>query len=332
MIGRIAAAIRSVLHLCYEFYILQAVLLLLSSAVGGLVVWWRSGEISAKISKGDLLAVIAAEFLGLLIGIAIFLSWRQRVNSDFKAVTTSENILDGKLQSTECQIIQLQQRENRRASVQGGFRVFAEECSRCDVLIFEYLFFRSGGLERVPRQDIEMARTHITTNVENILRDLASILTFETGHPCATSVKLLERQADVAPSDWPVQTVARDPNSRAARPLIAPLPPNRVKDNSANVHIILNGFDHYCSDDLMALQKLVQYNNSYGNFYQHYNATMVVPIPMFAKTEDPVLIHGLLCADNLSGGLANDTCKRYMQQFAYRLTAMYHRIDRLAAR
>lgn len=118
----------------------------------------------------------------------------------------------------------------------------------------------------------------------------------------------------------------------------------QYKENTA-FDIILDDYNpdsYFMCNDLKALKSQRGYRNGNGNWSEHYNACLVVPIRFIETTQttpsgesiEMSLVPGFLCVDNMKGGFDN-TCLETLASYAdhcYNLFAVFNAYNNLVGK
>ena len=114
-------------------------------------------------------------------------------------------------------------------------------------------------------------------------------------------IKLIVDLGQRDPLDRTVSTFARDSISEEQRRTVdRSLPSFKVRDNTAFREVCTGQIPYFLCNDLSK----TTYTNANPSWVEFYNATLVVPIVASALTRPSPQVLGLICVDNLEGGLS----------------------------
>lgn len=132
----------------------------------------------------------------------------------------------------------------------------------------------------------------------HLLSNTREIFNRVTGHSCATSIKILMRDAQ---GNLNIKTYYRDPISYAERKRNDKKRQLQPFTSNTAIETILdegNDFDFFFDNDLNSRAHYMNLNPDWKNFY---NATIVVPIKHESSDVKESLPIGFLCVDSLEG-------------------------------
>jgi hypothetical protein len=194
--------------------------------------------------------------------------------------------------------------------------------ARSDSLIFEYLFLYrlAGNASEVPALDIA------NTTISQILDQAARALKIITSDTCAIAIKSAILRTNS------LQTLYRDSASSVSRGDVRDKVPERLSLNKPMDAIARNERPYYICVDLKAAALRGEYTNSRKDWKDHYNATIVHPIEIYAgqgKKETKALkaVTFLICIDNTTGGLSNDFAREIASYTANRISPLLYRAE-----
>jgi len=199
------------------------------------------------------------------------------------------------------------------------FRRWSEANANCDKLLFDSLFHKKD------QQSVRIAFDQIERNIEDTIQLASEVLTAFTGHRCAVSFQILDKDD----RNWYVvpETKWRDQQSRKPR---KDFDGKRtyIPTNSSYTEVIDHGNDCWSHDDLRNCQG---YRNETPGWNNYFNAISISRVLRFDEAQAHYPCLGLLIADSLHKGLANDTVTHYLSEFSDRLAVMTYRLNTLTA-
>ena len=329
--GRIAIfqTIWKLIHVLYESYMAYTVILGVGTFSGASAVIFVVGNSNIILPKEALELLIVVLVLLLVVMTMIFFFWRRRVIQSHQAFV---RILEVKVSSSELEVVRLRElSEALQESVE--FYGFAEESfarvaadnAFCDRKIFEALFTYDVESEifHAPRTDVAIGE--MRQNIRSSLDLLCQLAYLATDENCAASFKVFGDTSRPNPREWSVHTYERDTSSRARANSYSVMG-DTIGQNTALISIVCDGEKFFSSDDLADLEKKRLYKNFHKNYGAFYNATLVLPV---YSVDDRFIPIGSLALDNRNGGLESHTLRNYAREIAWRISVLYHRIQKI---
>jgi hypothetical protein len=199
------------------------------------------------------------------------------------------------------------------------FRRWSEANASCDKLLFDALFRKKG------QESVKQASDEIDKNIQETIHFASEVLSAFVGHPCAVSFQILDKDE----RNWYVipQSKWRDQQSRKPRKDFDGKK-TYIPTNSSYTEVIDRGKDCWCHDDL---KNCHGYRNETTGWNNYFNAVAIFRVLRLDEEESHYPCLGLLIADSLHKGLANDTVTHYLSEFSDRLAVMTYRLNSLAA-
>lgn len=218
------------------------------------------------------------------------------------------------------------------------FGSLAQANAESDRDLFD-LFLYEIAPKELPQEATRKSLVIIRHNIEKILDHTAQVFERITNDRCAVCVKIIDVEENGhKTSNLRARTFMRDTHSRGQR-YQHDKRRELVQNNAADKHIFTpaDGYsvneiyfpnEIYACDDLVAAEATNKYFNDRPNWAQDYNATIVAAVHNL-RPKVPIPFVGLLCVDNLKGGLDTPKARQYITQISWRLSVMLYRMDLL---
>ena len=213
--------------------------------------------------------------------------------------------------------------------------LLADENAKCDQGLFDifllYLTSRETSFESLEKS-LNTAASITNQNIADLIKSAVKLFDELTGAECAICIKLISYE-NFDQKNLIVETHQRDIRSKNKRDHYDG-GKNTVMSNTADRHIFMehNGKYHnlwYANDSLMTEMANGKYHNERHEWWKHYTATIVCGIADL-RPDQKIPWRGLLCVDNMSGGLDNELCKSYVLELSKRLSIMIYREKTMA--
>ncbi len=162
-------------------------------------------------------------------------------------------------------------------------------------------------------------------NLQAILDHAAGVFSQVTKETCCVCIRTL------SPDEQMMLRIKRDRRNSLLRDHVGP---SSVHDNTAAEFIVSRGGRCYANNDLKAALARGEYINRRPGWADNYNSTLVFGIPVMQESEYPakrMADHdgpycGLFCVDSMRAKLDTPRCRRFAQEFAWRLAVIFEKL------
>jgi hypothetical protein len=320
--------------------ILTAVFAILGSGITGYLLSEHE-EVRVILGKYGTTALVVMTFLGWTAALLLALRYNNVAHKLRRLQTSAREESSRSTQIVSGLRLKIDHLESEQQTLFTKFdnisiRFFrlARHNAQCDKVLFD-IFCKSLLRRPTPEGPLISALNQTDRNIDEVLTSARTIFLRLTGKPCAICIKTVDpdlRYPIRSFYDFRVYTLLRDSYSRTLpRATNDKTRIDFVGENTADRYIFtptgreyLN--DVWANDDLIELHQRGEYVNGRDNWYSDYTATVVAGISNH-DDERNVPWRGMLCIDNIGGGLDNSVSKYYARELAARVSIMVYRHD-----